>query len=43
MRCRENGGFVYYPASQSDRWLFKATGMIEFIENELWKYLGGAK
>lgn len=39
----ENGGFVYYPVSQSDRWLFKATGMIEFIENELWKYLGGAK
>lgn len=37
----ENGGFVYYPYSQSDRWLFKAKGLIDFIDNELWKYLGG--
>lgn len=38
----ENGGWVYYPASQSDKWMFKATGMINFIENELGKYLKGA-
>lgn len=37
----ENGGWVYYPYSQSDRWLFKPSGMIHFIDNELWKYLGG--
>lgn len=37
----ENGGWVYYPYSQSDRWLFKSHGLIEFIDNDLWKYLGG--
>ena len=39
----ENGGFVYYPYSQSDRWLFNAKGLIKFIDEELGKYLGGAK
>lgn len=39
----EKGGWVYYPASQSDRWLFKASGMINFIENDLGKHLGGIK
>lgn len=39
----ENGGFVYYPKSQSDRWLFNAKGLIKFIDEELGKYLGGYK
>nr|WP_216682519.1 DUF771 domain-containing protein [Enterococcus innesii] len=39
----ENGGFVYYPHSQSDRWLFNAKGLIKFIDEELGKYLGGKK
>ncbi|MGF2942416.1 DUF771 domain-containing protein [Enterococcus xiangfangensis] len=39
----ENGGWVYYPYSQSDRWLFKSKGLIEFIDNDLWKFLGGSK
>ncbi|MGJ0738949.1 DUF771 domain-containing protein [Enterococcus casseliflavus] len=39
----ENGGFVYYPQSQSDRWLFNAKGLIKFIDEELGKYLGGIK
>lgn len=37
----ENGGFVYYKKSQSDRWLFKASGLVDFIENELGDYLKG--
>lgn len=39
----ENGGFVYYPNSQSDRWLFNAKGLIKFIDEELGKYLGGSR
>lgn len=38
----ENGGFVYYPRNKSDRWLFKASGLIDFIENDLGMYLKGA-
>lgn len=39
----DNGGFVYYPHSQSDRWLFNAKGLIKFIDEELGKYLGGTR
>lgn len=38
----ENGGFVYFPSSKSDRWLFKASGLVDFIENDLGMYLKGA-
>ncbi len=37
----ENGGFVYFPSSKSDRWLFKASGLVDFIENDLGMYLKG--
>lgn len=35
----ENGGFVHYPNTQSDRWLFRASGPIDFIEYEFHNYL----
>ena len=29
----KNGGFVYYPKSQGDKWAFQASKMAEFLDN----------
>ena len=38
----EKGGWVFYPA-KGDHWLFKLSGMKDFIENEFSHHIGGKK
>ena len=38
----ENGGWVFYPR-KGDKWLFKLSGLKDFVENEFSNYVGGRK
>lgn len=38
-RRKEIKDFTYYPSGKGDRWLFKATGLREYLENEFLEIL----